>query len=244
MDGKNRIVRWRATGQYRPTSVLKSAFLTETREYLLAFARTGNLDGTRQTLVGSALPQRSIYSRATIAKIIRMRIASWNPPSWVLDDLVMFASDSGEQSLPAALLLHVARQDSLLYDFVQTVVVPRWESGDRSLIRSDVQRFLDDSEPEHPEIATWSHLSRQKMSGNALTILRDYGILCGTQVKHIVEPVVPLSVACHLVKLLLAEGVCAEDVSGHPDWRLWLWTKQRVAEAVKSFEKNDRDVSV
>ncbi len=67
-----------------------------------------------------------------------------DPPAWVLDDLVTFAQDGHQTELQAALLLHTARQDNLLYDIIQQVVVPRWFAGERELIRADIQRFLDD----------------------------------------------------------------------------------------------------
>jgi len=91
----------------------------------------------------------------------------------------MFAQDTYQSSLPAALLLHAVRQDTLLYDFVQRILVPRWRSAEHTLVRADVQRFLDQAQPEHPEIDSWSHATREKLAGNMLSILRDYGLLRG-----------------------------------------------------------------
>ena len=80
----------------------------------------------------------------------------------------------------AAMLLHTARQDNLLYDFIQQTVVQRWFAGERELIRADVQRFLDSVQSSHPEMAGWSHSTREKLSSNMLTTLRDFGLLQGT----------------------------------------------------------------
>ena len=46
-----------------------------------------------------------------------------------------------------------------------------------------------------------------------------------------------------LARLLLAEGIPEEDVAIHPDWRLWLWTPSRVAEALRAFSGNGRAAS-
>ena len=91
----------------------------------------------------------------------------------------------------AAMLLHTTRQDHLLYDFVQQIVVQRWFAGERQLIRADVQRFLDSVQSAHPEVDKWSHSTREKLSRNMLTTLRDFGLLQGTVSKQIVEPIVP-----------------------------------------------------
>lgn len=236
-------VRWRATGLYLPTSIVKPALLDETRQFLLSYARTGDVAGARRQLVSAELPQRSIYSRTTFAKIIRMRLVAWNPPTWVLDDLVSFAEDVHQPSLRSALLLHLARQDMLLYDLVQRVIVPRWESGERSVVRGDVQRFLDDSEMDHPEIGGWSHATREKLAGNALTLLRDHGLMRGSshsrQQKQIVEPVVPSPVVRHLVRLLGAEGLGTEEIVDHPDWHLWLWDGRRARAAAAAATERE-----
>lgn len=231
--------RWRAVGPYLPTSVIKQALLDETRLFLLALARTGDPMAARDSLVSGELPHRSVCSRTTIAKIIKMRLTSWNPPRWVLDDLIAFAKDEHSPALQAALLLHVPRQDALLYDLVQTVIVPRWASGERAISRGDVHRFLDEAETEHPEIDGWSNKTRQMVASNSLTILRDYGLLRGAvsqREKHVVEPVVPTAVANHLVRCLRAEGIADGDLASHPDWRIWLWDTERARQAIAASE--------
>ncbi len=225
-------VRWRAERLYNPTSVMKPALIEETRRFLLTYGQSGDIADTRRWLVSTDLPQRSIRSRVTLAKVIRSRLVGWNPPDWVLEDLVAFAGDVDRPSLPSALLLHLARQDAFLYDLVQHLIVPRWRSGERTLARADVQRFLDAAEPDHPEIGGWTHATRQKAAGNVLTLLRDHGLLRGSAQKWIVEPAVPPLVARHLVRLLHAEGVRAEEMADHPDWHLWLFDGRRAQAAV------------
>jgi hypothetical protein len=146
--------------------------------------------------------------------------------------LIVFAQDRHQPSLQAALLVHVVRQDALLYDFVQRDIVPRWERGDHVLIRADMQRFLDQALGDHPEIDDWSHETREKLAGNMLSILRDYGLLRGREKKQIVEPVVPLPVVAHLIRLLREEGVAEEVLADHPDWSIWLWNQRRARQAI------------
>jgi hypothetical protein len=223
---------WRATGPYLPTNASKTGLLEETRLFLLSLDRLQTIGAARQALVDGELPQRSRETRETIAKIIQQRLTRWFPPAWVYHDLILFAQDRYQPSLEAALLIHVVRQDALLYDFVQRDIVPRWERGDHVLIRADVQRFLDQALGEHPEIDDWSRETREKLAGNMLSILRDYGLLRGREKKQIVEPLVPSPVVAHLIHLLREEGVADEALADHPDWSIWLWDPRRARQVI------------
>ena len=226
--------RWRAVGPYLPTNASKAGLLDETRQFLMTYARLLDVDATARELTDGALPQRSRETRRTIVKIIKARLTRWNPPDWVLSELADFARQDTD-ALKSALLLHAARQDALLYDVALQVIAPRWTEHEREVTRADVQRFLDTVEPSHLEITGWSRETREKLAGNLLSILRDYGLLVGTATKRIVEPIVPAGVVAHLARLLLAEGLAAEELPLHPDWRLWLWEPERAARALAAL---------
>lgn len=227
---------WRAAGAYSPVVASKAGLLHETRLYLEALGDLGDPAAARQRLMDGGLPQRSRYTRRTILEHIQRRLLRWDPPHWVLDDLVMFARSASDASLPTALLLHVCRQDVMLYDFVQTVVAPGWRDGAATLLRSDAQRFLDDAAGAHPEVGGWSHQTRVKVAGGLLTVLEAYGLLRGRTTRTVAEPVVPEAVAFHLVRLLEAEGVPSVEMAGHPDWSLWLWQPARAQSVISRFE--------
>lgn len=227
-------------GPYLPTNASKAGLLDETREFLLTYARLGDRTSALRSLVDSGLQQRSRETRTTIAKVIRARLLRSNPPDWVLGELAEFAQASDTDALKSALLLHTVRQDALLYDFVHQVIVSRWSEHQADISRADVQRFLDLVEQAHGEIAGWSRETREKLTGNALTILRDYGLLTGTQVKWVVEPIVPLPVAAHLARLLTAEGLRPEELAQHPDWRIWLWDAERAARVLAQLPSQEQ----
>src|SRR2546427_320897 len=145
----NEKTRWRASGPYLLRLASKTSLLEETRQFLQTFARLGSMEATRQALINGGLPQRSRATRQTILEIVQIRVVHWNPPAWVLDDLIMFAQDGHQAELKVALLLHSARQDNLLYDIIQQVVVPRWLEGENELIRSNIQHFLDTVQTSH-----------------------------------------------------------------------------------------------
>ncbi len=242
MPTSKETTRWRTTGSYVPTLASKTSLIEETRQFLLNYARLRDIKTTRQALVNGGLLQRSRATRATIVRIVQLRLTRWNPPAWVLDDLISFAQDGRQAELQAALLLHTARQDVLVYDIIQRVVVTRWLAGERELITADIQRFLDDMQLVHPEVARWSHSTRVRLSRHALATMRDFGLLQGKVSKQIVEPIVPRVVVHHLIRLLQEEGIPPEQLAQHSDWQLWLWDAARAQKAIESSHLEERVV--
>ena len=226
-------IQWRASGPYVASSALFGGVLEETKLYFAVFAhQTGTLpppvQQTGRILVVGGLLQRARSSRRSIVQRIQSRLTSWTPPAWVLEDLAAFAQMGTSVDLQAALLIHVCRQDALLYALVQELIVPRWRAGQPWVTSADVQQFLDRALPQHPEIASWTFATRHRLGTLTLTLLRDYGLLQGKARKRIVEPLVSDAVAQHLVRLLRAEGIGEAELPFHPDWQLWLWDADRV----------------
>jgi hypothetical protein len=224
--------------------VSSAGLLDETRQFLRTYADLRDLAATRQQLIDGGLAQRSRATRTTLLKVIQRRLVRWSPPAWVWDDLIAFAQDETSPSLATALLLHVARQDLILYDVVQHLIVPRWQSSEHIVVRADVQRLFDEALPAHPEIDQWTYQTRAKLAGTMLSILRDYGLLQGTARKRIIEPIVPLPVAQHVLQLLRAEGIQESAIPTHPDWRLWLWDNGQVQSVLHTLAAQTQEVAV
>jgi len=217
--------RWRAGGPYTAANASKAGLIEETRLALLANARLRDLAAARRELLDGGLPQRSRATREVIVRVIQDRLVAWRPPPWVCKDLTASVEAPDTPDFPLLLLLHAARQDALLYDVARAVIWPRRQEGLGTISRVDVQRFLDQALPSHAEIDGWSVATREKLAGNLLTILRDYGLLQGAQgsaTKRIVEPVVSPRAAAHLARLLTEEGIDAAALYRHDDWRIWL----------------------
>ncbi len=234
--------RWRTIGPYLSTIASKAALLEETRLFLVAYGQYADLETTVQVLVNHTLAQRSRETRTLIAKIICARLVRWNPPAWVLHDLVSFAHAGSLDALRAALLLHVSRQDHLLYAFVQAVIHPRWQLGACEIAVAEAQTFFDAEQPEHPEIAHWGFETRLRLARGLLATVRDYSLLKGAANKHIVLPVIPTTVVHHLIRLLQAEGIPEGQMADHYDWRLWLWSPAQAQAAIETFLKEEHGV--
>ena len=151
-----------ASQQYLPRQLL-----LETQAFLLAYGDAagdlrGRADAARLTLLNTVLQERAGKPRHN-GRRIRERLIQWEPPGWVLDDLVVFARLPELDHLKAALLLHLCRRDALLYDLVQNVVAPGWSTGETTVNNDHVQQFLDAATPTHPEILGWRYETRNKL---------------------------------------------------------------------------------
>ncbi len=219
---------WRATGPYLPTAASKNGLVAETRLFLHAYRTAGSVSQARDALINRLLPQRSRETRMVIARHVQARLTRWNPPIWVLDDLAQASEAQELTRLRVLLLLHHGRQETLLYDLVQDLVVPHWRNGEVYLSRATVLALLTDLAERHAEVGRWSDATRLKLAGNLLTTLRDYGMLTGRHIRQIVEPAVDALACQHLARLLTAEGVPGARLADHPDWRLWLMPPERV----------------
>ncbi|MBW7882629.1 MAG: DUF1819 family protein, partial [Caldilineaceae bacterium] len=160
--------QWRATGPFIASSALFSGILEETQLFLLTYAEqkgtiVDRVETTKRLLVDGRLPQRSRSSRDSIVKRISRRLIGWNPPAWVLDDLAAYAAEPALLAFKAALLMHVCRQDQLLYNLVHEVVLPKWQEGHLGIDSTDVQRFLDVQVCNHPEIDSWTRQTRHRL---------------------------------------------------------------------------------
>lgn len=130
------------------------------------------------------------------------------------------------------LLIHVCRQDVVLYAVAQQVIRARWLAGERLVEARDVHRFFDAERTAHPEIDQWAHATRNRLASNMLSTLRDFGLLRGGSKKEIVQPLAPAFAVRHLAELLHAEGIAATEAPYHPDWALWLWSPEEVQTAL------------
>ena len=230
-------------GPYVSTLASKAALLEETRLFLVTYDHYHDLDLTCKALLDTILTQRSRITRSIIVNVIKSRLVNWNPPDWVLQDLISFAHEPNLDALRSALLLHVPRQDHVLYDFVQQVIVLHQEKSESRVFVSDVQTFLDASLEDHPEILQWSFETRLRETQGILAALRDYGLLKGAVNKSIVLPAIPTTVVHHLIRLLKAEGVPQEQLAYHPDWQLWLWQPSQAKAAITAFLKQEEQIA-
>ena len=194
----------------------------------LAAGRT--IDEVRSSVMnGSLLKQKARITRKRIWVLLHHRYFTARP-AWIVSDLKdAVRAGTRDRAFIGMLYLHYTLRDHLTYDFVTDALWGRWKRNERSVDREDVMFLLEASSKIYPQIRGWSERTRLKLAGSTLTALRDFGVLEGTQKKRIVRPVVPLSLAEHILRVITAEGAMGSEVLQHPIWRLFLLEEHEVA---------------
>ncbi len=141
----------------------------------------------------------------------------------VLSDLPRHVTDR-------ILYYHAALAERLLYRVATEVVYDQRQRGGLFVDRDDVLDLLNRIEKEGGP--SYSDSVSAKLAGAALTALRDFGILEGAVKKRIAPVRVPPEVVGYIVYFLKEEGLSANRIVTHKDWRLFLLTPTETERAV------------
>ena len=121
------------------------------------------------------------------------------------------------------------RSNPLLSDVTTDCVYPRYAAGFSGIDKAVIQSYFDSVADIHPELAEWSPQTREKVISNTLTVLRDFGLLRGTQRKEFARLYVPVAAFVYILYRLAADGVrTPHQVLEAEDWRLLFFEQDDV----------------
>lgn len=217
---------------YSSRTSSKGALLSETHAVFRALVDGLSLEDVKKAcLSGRLFRQTARETRRHIWTAIHWRFFEWDPPQWVIGDYMQSAAGNyREPGFVGLVYLHYARRDRLVFDFVAEVLWFLRSRRSVEVTRSDVLGFLKDA--VEVQGIRWREATLTKVAGNVLTKLRDFGLLIGRQRKRIQQPTVVPEVALHLTRLLYAEGLRGRSLIEAPDWRLFLWDVDDVAQSL------------
>lgn len=134
--------------------------------------------------------------------------------------MVVHAPDRQTERL--VLFYELCQSTPLLRDTTIECVYPRYAQGFSGIDKSIIRQYFDEISSAHPEVAEWSPQTRHKVISNTLTILRDFGLLEGTQRKTFARLYVPLPAFVYVLYRLAVDGLTSpRQVLGAQDWRLF-----------------------
>lgn len=220
---------YRDAGPYSGRNSSKGALIPEIEKVLTALDKGLPLDQVRQrALDGDIFTQRAWATRERIWRAIqRMYLTQ---PEWGLTDLrEAFALGSQSHEFRSLLYLHYALRDHLTFDFVTQVLWPRWQARQLAVSPEDLRSFMDQAAETQPQVAQWAEVTRSRLARHILAALRDFGVLEGQQKKTLVQPLLPLFTARHLLRILIEEGCQGMQVLRDPTWQLFFHTENDVA---------------
>lgn len=232
--------QYRDAGPYSARNSSKGALIAEAGTIVDALRSGLSTDQARaRAISGDLITQRARSTRERVWDAIHYMYLS--QPTWGLADL-QAAYERGPQSREflSLLYVHYALRDHLTFDFVAQVLWARWNTHQLAVAREDVLDLLDQASEAQPQIQRWAEGTRIKLAGSILTALRDFGVLAGKQKKTIVQPVLPLTTAEHLLRILVAEGIRGADVLRDPAWRLSFYREEDVARTLGQLAQERR----
>jgi len=206
----------------------KGALLEETLTILRQIDQGYSAEQVRTMVIEQdLLGKMTLSTRRSVWKRIRERYLRDEHHARVLARMVVHAPDRQTERL--VLFYEFCRSTPLLRDVTIECVYPRYAAGYTGIDKTAVQQYLDQITHAHPELTTWSPQTRKKVVSNLLTILRDFGLLRGTQRKEFARLYVPLPAFVYVLYRLADDGVIApRQVLEAKDWQLFFLDKPDV----------------
>lgn len=206
----------------------KGALLDETLTVMRELDRGATIDEVRRRVLEvDLLGKDTVSTRESVWKRIHARYLGDPARAALIARMATRAPDPATRAL--VLFFEFCRANPLLHDVTARCVFPRYRAGFAQIDAAHVQRFLDDAEAEHPELADWSPQTRKKVVSNILTILRDVGLLEGVQQKRFTRLYVPLPAFVYALYSLRGDGITTPtEVLTAEAWRRFLLVDEDV----------------
>lgn len=218
---------------FSPRNSSKGAVVKEAFSLFRALDFASSHDDLRKKVLdGDVFQKGSFETRKSIWKALRHRYLAV-APDWVAKSLVR-STEYGLQSSEFLSLsyLYYSLRDRLTLEFILGPVWEKWQNGVTTLDRSDFQVYLENLATDNFEIKKWHDSTKKKLASQALSALRDLGLLKGIQVKHIQRPTIASETVFHLLCILIAEGKEGRAIIESPEWRLFLWNEADISNAL------------
>ncbi|WP_019611711.1 BrxA family protein [Thioalkalivibrio sp. AKL7] len=121
------------------------------------------------------------------------------------------------------LMLHTARANVILSDFIREVYWPRYTSGRDGLSREDAVRFVENAVREGKTQKPWSESTISRVSSYLLSACADFGLIEARRSgsRRIYSLRLARRVAAYLAYDLKFQGLGDNQVLNHPDWQLF-----------------------
>lgn len=133
------------------------------------------------------------------------------------------------------LMLHTARANTILADFIREVYWPRYTSGRDSLSREDAVEFVENAVREGRTQKPWASSTIRRISGYLLSACADFGLLESRRsgLRRLYSVRLSSRVAAYLAYDLKFRGLGDNQVLNHSDWQLFGLERSDVKEQFK-----------
>ncbi len=182
-----------------------------------------NLERIRhQNLLG-----KSSRSRAEdILAIFRQRYLSEATVAKALARLVR--NHCNGNTLARILYFHAVRADSLLWDVVIKLLVPKWARGITDIDVREIEIVLKKWVEEGRTLRVWSDYTIHRVTQGVLSTLRDFGVLQGAVNKRIASAYLSVKAFSYIAFYLKQYQPSGTKLLDLADWKLFFLTREGV----------------
>jgi hypothetical protein len=199
----------------------KGSLLEETLIVLRQIDQGHSMEQIRAMVIEQDLLGKTMQgTREAVWKNIHARYLSDRDHAHTLARMVVHAPDRQTEKL--VLFYEFCLSSPLLYDVTVECIYSRYAAGYSGIDKAIIQQYFDEIAAIHPELTDWSPQTREKVVSNILTVLRDFGLLQGTQRKKFSRLYVPLAAFVYVLYCLAVDGATVPNqVLEARDWRLF-----------------------
>jgi len=218
-----------ADRQYNSTMAGKGAFLSDAKMVLREIDAGRNPDQVRLAVVeDNLLDQRTRHSRSTVWKEIFRRYVSQRDPRDVSTLAHVVAHCPNPAAVDLVLFYEYCQADALLYDLTACCTYALYHSARTAIDRVDVNEWLSQQKPDHPEITGWSPRTRGRLTAGYLATIRDFGLVRGAKQKEFYKMYVPREAFVYALYRQKERGLQGKSLIHSTDWRLFLLSESEV----------------
>jgi len=218
-----------ADRQYNSTLAGKGAFLSDTKTVLQEIDAGRHPDQVRQAVIeDDLLDHRTRHSRSTVWKEIFRRYISQRDPEHVATMARFVAHCPNPTAIDLVLLYEYCQVDSLLYDLTAYCTYELYQSARTAIDKTDLDAWLSQQEPIHPEIAAWSLTTRSRVIRSYLATIRDFGLVTGIKQKEFHKVYVPREAFVYVLYHQKDRGFEGKSLIQSTDWRGFLLSEREV----------------
>jgi hypothetical protein len=133
------------------------------------------------------------------------------------------------------LLLHTARANPILGDFIKTVYWSRYTAGYSLVTTDDARGFVERAVEDGKTVKRWANGTIRRVAAYLTGCCADYGLL--ERGRKSVRQIVPFRIApataSYLAHALHFDGLGDNAILGHPDWEIFGLSRDEVLEELK-----------
>jgi len=175
----------------------------------------------------SARRLRNIVIECFAPRYMRAPGAAWA--------LKLLASGLTRQEFSQLLLLHTARANLVLDEFIREFYWPRYSAGRDSITLDDGREFVLTAVREGKTQKPWSDITIKRISSYLVSSCADFGLLSDNVrgPRELLPFRIQPKVAAYLAYDLKFQGLGDNQILGHSDWQLFGLEREDVRDQLK-----------